>query len=171
MEELKFQLVVFHPYRTMQTLIQDIKMEKLRVAGDGAGLDLYPGDGGEGDGARRDPDPEVITARMAGVTETAWSLLNDSYRLDVCLFYPPHVIAIAVINIACSYMGVDASSWFESLTFVDNRREEVKQVEEELLVLYEEFSHLKPDEIARVLSKVPIHPPAPPVQSATEQRT
>lgn len=33
--------------------------------------------------------------------QTAWFVLNDSYRTDVCLFYAPHMIALAALYIIC----------------------------------------------------------------------
>ncbi len=32
--------------------------------------------------------------------------MNDSYRTDVCLLFPPHLIAVAAINMAANFMGV-----------------------------------------------------------------
>jgi len=34
------------------------------------------------------------------ILATCWHLINDSYRIDLCLHHPPHIIAIAVILIA-----------------------------------------------------------------------
>ncbi|KAF9386740.1 hypothetical protein CPB97_003381 [Podila verticillata] len=33
--------------------------------------------------------------------QTAWFVLNDSYRTDVCLLYAPHMIALAALYIIC----------------------------------------------------------------------
>ncbi|GJJ69505.1 cyclin-C [Entomortierella parvispora] len=33
--------------------------------------------------------------------QTAWFVLNDSYRTDVCLLYAPHLIALAALYIIC----------------------------------------------------------------------
>mmetsp|Transcript_56753 Transcript_56753/g.139275 ORF Transcript_56753/g.139275 Transcript_56753/m.139275 type:complete len:277 (-) Transcript_56753:270-1100(-) len=120
MEELKFALIVFHPYRPLQQYLSD------------AGLE--------------------------GVISAAWYLINDSYRLDLCLQYPPHIIAIAAINIAGTYREQFAAvnSWFtERLNFNPEHRQQVKEVEEALLEMYEDYSHLEPDEIHELLEKLP----------------
>ncbi len=41
--------------------------------------------------------------------------MNDSYRLDLCLFVPPYIIALASIRIACAFMELDVTDWFERL--------------------------------------------------------
>ncbi|KAG0361079.1 hypothetical protein BGZ54_009247 [Gamsiella multidivaricata] len=33
--------------------------------------------------------------------QTAWFVINDSYRTDVCLLYAPHMIALAALYIIC----------------------------------------------------------------------
>jgi hypothetical protein len=43
------------------------------------------------------------------------SVVNDSYRLDVCLFVPPYMIALAAIRIACAFMELDVTDWFDRL--------------------------------------------------------
>jgi len=43
------------------------------------------------------------------------SLVNDSYRTDLILMYPPFMIALACIYIASVLKEKDTRSWFEEL--------------------------------------------------------
>ncbi|OZJ04785.1 hypothetical protein BZG36_01829 [Bifiguratus adelaidae] len=90
----------------------------------------------------------------------AWFIVNDSYRTDVCLLYPPHMIAIAavyltvVLNHADFAPGSqgekkDMRQWFADLN-VD--MEEVGIIVQELLALYEVWNDYK-DEDAVALWK------------------
>lgn len=45
----------------------------------------------------------------------ARSLVNDSYRTDLILMYPPFMIALACIYIASVLKEKDTRSWFEDL--------------------------------------------------------
>uniref|UniRef100_A0A6U5C647 Cyclin-like domain-containing protein n=1 Tax=Hemiselmis andersenii TaxID=464988 RepID=A0A6U5C647_HEMAN len=124
MEELKFNLIVFHPYRPLQQYLAD--------------------------------------SNLQDVASTAWYLINDSYRLDLCLEYPPHIVAIAAIRVAGTYANQRATvdSWFnERLTFNAEHRSHVNQVVEQLISMYEEYSHLEPEEIQQLLNKIPNPPP------------
>lgn len=48
----------------------------------------------------------------------AWYICNDSYRTSACLIYPPHIIALAALHLACiarddvaAEVGRRASPW------------------------------------------------------------
>ncbi len=41
--------------------------------------------------------------------------MNDSYWLDAVLLYPPYLVALAAINLACAYLELDVSEWFDKL--------------------------------------------------------
>ena len=51
----------------------------------------------------------------ADLTQTCWSLLNDSYRTDLCLLHAPHVIALGCIYLAAQLMDKDIRAWVEDL--------------------------------------------------------
>lgn len=55
----------------------------------------------------------------AGVDATcgqrAWGALNDSYRGDANLLYPPHIVAIGCLCLAASTSAVDLSPWLQRL--------------------------------------------------------
>ncbi|EKX43736.1 hypothetical protein GUITHDRAFT_110191 [Guillardia theta CCMP2712] len=121
MEELRFNLIVFHPYRQTELYMKDAKLESC--------------------------------------VHTAWQIINDSYRLDLCLYYPPHIIAIAVVQMAGAYHNYDTTEWLKTLKFRDGHEKAIPEVQEKLLELYEDYSHLEHDEIMHILDKVPRHPP------------
>ncbi|KAI0637592.1 cyclin-like protein [Trametes polyzona] len=79
-DELDCDLTVFHPYRTLMTL---------------CGKRACPAseaEAGETDDGR---DGKMPLGDVA--VQTAWFIINDTYRSEVCLLYPPHLIAIAAI--------------------------------------------------------------------------
>ena len=42
-------------------------------------------------------------------------LINDSYKMDLILIYPPHLIALACIYVASMVKDKDNTAWFEQL--------------------------------------------------------
>ncbi|THU77953.1 hypothetical protein K435DRAFT_70860 [Dendrothele bispora CBS 962.96] len=92
--DLKCDLTVFHPYRTLLALC---KKETFGVGGDlsdagDLGMGMGPDDGprywGTGEGRLESSENAL---------QMAWFIINDSYRSNLCLLYPPHLIAIAAI--------------------------------------------------------------------------
>ncbi|CAG8579657.1 2670_t:CDS:2, partial [Paraglomus occultum] len=61
LEELEFNLIVYHPYRTLKTLAIDL-------------------------------------GQKSDVIQRAWHIVNDLFRTDICLVYPPYMIAIAAVG-------------------------------------------------------------------------
>lgn len=55
-------------------------------------------------------------AQLTDLLATAWPILNDSYLTDVCLQYPPYLIAIACIYLAGTLADRDMRSWVTSLS-------------------------------------------------------
>ncbi|KZP07788.1 cyclin-like protein [Athelia psychrophila] len=90
-DDLECDLVIFHPYRTLMTLC---RKEGNRDTDDteagelGAGIDTGPRYWGSGDGQLE---------LQEGALQMAWFIINDTYRSQLCLLYPPHLIAIAAI--------------------------------------------------------------------------
>ncbi|KDR74307.1 hypothetical protein GALMADRAFT_227379 [Galerina marginata CBS 339.88] len=94
-DDLECDLVVFHPYRTLLTLC------KKEPSGDssseeGEAEDVGTGIGTE-DGPRYWGSGEGQLELTPAALQTAWSIINDTYRSQLCLLYPPHLIAIAAI--------------------------------------------------------------------------
>lgn len=85
--EMNSQLIVHHPYRTLQ--------------------ELKGGDGGNGPSTT---GGNGFTSSSTGLapglslseeeTAVAWSIINDSYLTDLLLLHPPHVIAVTAIVLA-----------------------------------------------------------------------
>ncbi|KAN0109525.1 Cyclin-like protein [Russula decolorans] len=88
--DLGCDLVVFHPYRTLLTLCgREAAHAVVSEAGEvGVGIDNGPRYWGTGEGRLELEE---------GPLQTAWFIINDTYRSELCLLYPPHMIAIAAI--------------------------------------------------------------------------
>jgi cyclin C len=126
-DELECDLVVFHPYRTLMTLCgkDDGTAAMVIEAGElGAGGEEFvagPGEVWDGNGIKRYWGSGQGKLLLDDKTlQLAWLVLfplllqesllirfglcrliiNDTYRTDVCLKYPPFVIAIAAIYLA-----------------------------------------------------------------------
>ena len=53
------------------------------------------------------------------VLSTAWFIVNDTYRTDLCLLYPPYLIALASFYMACVKLEgkiKDTKQWFAELS-------------------------------------------------------
>lgn len=64
---------------------------------------------------------------------TAWRIVNDSYRCDVCLTFPPYLIALASIHMAAVVHKKDVKAWFAELS-VDMSK--VLEITTQILDLY-----------------------------------
>eukprot|EP01125_Pyxidicula_operculata_P003396 TRINITY_DN1410_c0_g1_i2.p1 TRINITY_DN1410_c0_g1~~TRINITY_DN1410_c0_g1_i2.p1 ORF type:complete len:147 (-),score=22.65 TRINITY_DN1410_c0_g1_i2:12-452(-) len=71
---------------------------------------------------------------LAEYKEDVWKIINDTYRTDVCLTTPPHIITLACIYFTATLKEKDVSQWFDSLNFDVSQMGEVLQ---ELISLYE----------------------------------
>jgi len=94
-DDLECDLVVFHPYRTLLSLCKkeangDTSSNSEEGEAEDPGIGIEDGHRywGTGDGQL-----ELTPAAL----QTAWSIVNDTYRSHLCLLYPPHLIAIAAI--------------------------------------------------------------------------
>ncbi|ELR20433.1 CyclinC, putative [Acanthamoeba castellanii str. Neff] len=83
--------------------------------------------------------------------ENAWYLVNDSYRTDVMLMYPPHIVALAAMMMIAHKDGVNLRPWLATLN-VDMK--EVWVVLETLLDLYIVWNKMSDDEIGSILNKI-----------------
>ncbi|KAG6811959.1 hypothetical protein H0H92_005063 [Tricholoma furcatifolium] len=97
-DDLECDLVVFHPYRTLLTLCKKENEDTASNYGSeegeademGAGLSVDEGPRYWGTGEGR---LELTESAL----QTAWFVINDTYRSDICLLHPPHIIAIAAL--------------------------------------------------------------------------
>ncbi|KAG2500086.1 hypothetical protein HYH03_002363 [Edaphochlamys debaryana] len=84
--------------------------------------------------------------------QRAWGALNDSYRSDVNLLYPPHIVALGCLCLAAGSCGVDLTAWLQRLN-VDLGQ--VAAVVAELTALYPQNSAgMGADECHRLLDLV-----------------
>ncbi|PPQ66600.1 hypothetical protein CVT24_006911 [Panaeolus cyanescens] len=94
--DLECDLIVFHPYRTLLALCK-------KEAGNGQSHASEEGEAysdlgvGADDGPRYWGTGEGQLELTPAAFQTAWSIINDTYRSPLCIFYPPHLIAIAAI--------------------------------------------------------------------------
>lgn len=112
MDDLECDLVVFHPYRTLLSLCKkeasassgSSNSEEGEADDMGAGIDDGPRYWGTGEGQLEFTPPALQTAWYVpffwcGTDTSSFSrsIINDSYRSQLCLLYPPHLVAIAAI--------------------------------------------------------------------------
>jgi cyclin-C len=109
--DLGCDLVVFHPYRTLLTLCgKEAARTVVSEAGEvGVGIDNGPRYWGTGEGRLEleegalqtswhviiPPATKTVTDPMCVCANRF--IINDTYRSELCLLYPPHMIAIAAI--------------------------------------------------------------------------
>nr|CAB3479023.1 unnamed protein product [Digitaria exilis] len=95
-------------------------------------------------------------AGITDLTQCAWGLVNDTYKMDLILIYPPYMIALACIYIASGLKDKDTTSWFEELRVDMNI---VKNISMEILDFYDTYKidpqrGLPEDKISPVLNKL-----------------
>ncbi|KAF0304084.1 Cyclin-C [Amphibalanus amphitrite] len=83
----------------------------------------------------------------------AWRLINDSLRTEVCLLYPPYMIALACLHMACVILNKDNKQWFAELHV---NLEKVMEISRHLLALYQLWrGYDEKKEIQALLQKMP----------------
>ncbi|KAJ7062831.1 cyclin-like protein [Mycena amicta] len=98
-DDLDCDLTVFHPYRTLLALCKSVdeQPEEESEAGEvgvGVSQDESPRYWGTGQGQLELPSSGL---------QTAWFIINDTFRSELCLLHPPHLIAIAAIYLTCVF--------------------------------------------------------------------
>ncbi|KAG8905135.1 RNA polymerase II holoenzyme cyclin-like subunit [Tulasnella sp. 403] len=96
LEDLEFHLIVFHPYRSLATLCGRLGVIDLAEAGEV---------GAEPDEERYWGTGEGMMNFDDGCVQMAWFVINDSYRGDLCLLYPPYLIAVASLYLSVLLHG------------------------------------------------------------------
>jgi len=106
--DLECDLTIFHPYRTLTALCKkESADESTAEAGEvGAEVDDGPRYWGMGEGQLELSD-DALQLAWCGVLfywysrsvlkTTFRSVINDTYRSDLCLLYPPHLLAITAL--------------------------------------------------------------------------
>ncbi|SPO48841.1 related to SSN8 - DNA-directed RNA polymerase II holoenzyme and SRB subcomplex subunit, cyclin C homolog [Moesziomyces antarcticus] len=98
LEEMEFDMILFHPYRSLLALY-DAHGSDTNAAAAGLGIEA------EAFGVRGLEAIETTSeARLAEldqhVLQMSWLVLNDAYRSNIPLLYPPYMIALAAVWIA-----------------------------------------------------------------------
>lgn len=84
---------------------------------------------------------------------TAWRIVNDSYRCDICLLYPPYLVALASIHMAAVVHKKDIKAWFAELS-VDMGR--VLEITTQILDLYKLWKRYDENkEMPDLIEKIP----------------
>ncbi|KAJ4833153.1 hypothetical protein Tsubulata_028544 [Turnera subulata] len=94
------------------------------------------------------PDTGINDISM---TQLVWGLVNDTYKTDLILMHPPHLIALACIYIATVYRDKDITAWFEELRVDMNV---VKNISMEILDFYEGHRLITEERINAAFSKL-----------------
>lgn len=84
--------------------------------------------------------------------QQAWRVCNDSLRTDLCLMYPPSLIALACLHIACVHLRKDAKQWFSELN-VD--MEKLFEIVRHIMYLYDIWkTYDEKEKIKDILSRI-----------------
>ncbi|KAK9944736.1 hypothetical protein M0R45_010288 [Rubus argutus] len=86
------------------------------------------------------------------MTQQTWGIVNDTYKMDLALVHPPHLIALACIYIASVLRDKDTTAWFEELRVDMNV---VKNISMEILDFYENHKMHSEERFNAALSKLP----------------
>ncbi|XP_009618524.1 cyclin-C1-2 [Nicotiana tabacum] len=90
----------------------------------------------------------------AGMNDTAqltWGLVNDTYKMDLILIHPPHLIALACIYIASVLKDKETTAWFEELRVDVNV---VKNIAMEILDFYDGHKMITDERVNAAMSKL-----------------
>ncbi|TKY66179.1 Cyclin-C1-2 protein [Spatholobus suberectus] len=89
------------------------------------------------------------------MTQLTWGLVNDTYKMDLILVHPPHLIALACIYIVSVLRDKDTTAWFEELRVDMNV---VKNISMEILDFYESNRMFTDERINAALQKLALRP-------------
>ncbi|KAG9101818.1 RNA polymerase II holoenzyme cyclin-like subunit, partial [Ceratobasidium sp. 370] len=163
LEDLDFDLIVFHPYRSLHALFaryEAVQESEAGEVGSGATASFY-NDGerywGTGEGRMEDIED--------GAMSMAWFVINDTYRSDICLIYPPWILAVAAIYLAlvlhnssrnklapaskpsispagAKYPAAAQNKYIRFLAGINVSLPEVATIVQEMITLYAVWDHL-----------------------------
>lgn len=84
---------------------------------------------------------------------TAWRIVNDTYRSDIVLLYPPYLIALATIHMAAVVHKKDVKAWFAELSIDMTKIIEITTCILDLYKLWNSYDESK--EVVELLAKMP----------------
>lgn len=84
--------------------------------------------------------------------QVAWRICNDSLRTDLCLLYPPSLIALACLHMACVSLKKDYKQWFAELNI---ETEKLFEITRHILYLYDRWkAYDEKEQIKDILSRI-----------------
>ncbi|KAH9621474.1 hypothetical protein KSS87_020515 [Heliosperma pusillum] len=92
-------------------------------------------------------------AGMMDLMQVTWGIVNDTYKMDLILIHPPHLIALACIYIASVSKEKDSIAWFEELRVDMNM---VKNISMEILDFYDGMRNNIEERINNAFNKLPL---------------
>ncbi|XP_020552623.1 cyclin-C1-2-like isoform X2 [Sesamum indicum] len=96
--------------------------------------------------------PQLLQdAGMNDAMLVTWAIVNDTYKMDLILIYPPHLIALACIYIASVQKNKENTVWFEELQVDMNV---VKNMAMEILDFYDGHKLITDDNVNAALNKL-----------------
>ena len=84
---------------------------------------------------------------------TAWRIVNDTYRSDISLLYPPYLVALACIHMAAVVQKKDVKAWFAELSVDMGKVLEISTVILDLYKMWKKFDEAK--EVAELIGRSP----------------
>lgn len=90
-------------------------------------------------------------AGMSDATQLAWGLVNDTYKMDLILIHPPHLIALACIYVASVLKDKENTTWFEELRVDMNV---VKNIAMEILDFYDSHKMITEERVHLAMHKL-----------------
>ena len=85
-------------------------------------------------------------------------MTNDSYRTDVLLLYPPYLVALTCLYMACVHCGRDVTSWYQRLNV---NIDEIHEITRAMLLLYRSYVPLEGSEQTKLIQvHVKMHYPS-----------
>ncbi|CAD5123332.1 DgyrCDS11689 [Dimorphilus gyrociliatus] len=90
----------------------------------------------------------------AQLLQVAWRIINDTYRTDIPLLYPPYMIALSALHMACVINQKEAAkNWFAELA-ID--MEKIMEISKQIISLYELWKNYdETKEIKAILQSLP----------------
>ncbi|KAJ8560729.1 hypothetical protein K7X08_022589 [Anisodus acutangulus] len=90
-------------------------------------------------------------AGMNDATQLTWGLVNDTYKMDLILIHPPHLITLACIYIASVLKDKETTAWFEELHVDVNV---VKNIAMGILDFYDSHKMITDERVNVAMSKL-----------------
>ncbi|KAL0369428.1 UNVERIFIED_CONTAM: Cyclin-C1-2 [Sesamum angustifolium] len=136
LEALNYYLVVFHPYQALPQ--SGIKLLYANLL-----LNLC---------SKKFCNFRLLQdAGMNDAMLVTWAIVNDTYKMDLILIYPPHLVALACIYIASVQKNKENTAWFEELQVDMNV---VKNMAMEILDFYDSHKLITDDSVNAAMNKL-----------------